>query len=345
MGYWWSDDPQEILYLEVSRGEDLGRQLQAPLLTSRGAGLPEYALVSEVRHGNLLIHYDSAEDQIAGVSQVSGVGFLEPIWWAPRGSYARRAGAGPSWCPGIAVPLSRYQPLSTPVTFGQLNERRNEIFDIRSRLQAEHPGKPLFFPWLPYRNGLRNYHAYLAKFPTAMFACLPEVAEAISAANFIPGPVHEPTAAEVAQAELNVASAAGRPRSHRRDQSPDSDRVTRVAVEARALNIARAHYAALGEVAGLSRNSSHDFDVTIDQVDWHVIVSATTGNGAEIVLTRDQVAYAQAHAEVALCLVSNLKVNHDTTGRPTARGGSLRVHHPWRLDTRSLTPLGYRYET
>jgi hypothetical protein len=339
MGYWWSGDPQEIYFFEITRSRELGTSLRAPLTAPGGSPMPEYALVPEVAQGNIVIHYDSIDERIVGVSQVSGPPFLEPVSWTARGSYARRAGVGPVWVAGMVVPLHHYTEMRHDVTFEELNNRRGEIFRIREQLQASHPEQPLHLPWIPYRNEMRTFPTYLAKFPAALLPALPEVAETVALVGTDPATTPELASPEVRHAAQAMASAAARPKTAAVDPEPGD----RVAVEARALNVVLAHYSARGAVNDVGRTAGFDYSVVIDGQEWHVTVKGTTSSGEEIVLTPDEVAHARGHEHLDLCIVSNIRVERDEAGQSAGAGGILQIHHPWRIETDRLHALGYRY--
>lgn len=339
MGYWWSDDPEEIYFFEITRSKEFGTSLRAPLTASGASPVPEYELVPEVAPGDIVIHYDSVDERVVGVSQVSGPSFLDPVTWTARGSYARRAGVGPAWVAGVVVPLHNYTALSHDVTFEQLNDRRGEIFRVRLQLQASHPGQSLHLPWIPYRNEMRTFPTYLAKLPSALLPALPEVAETVARIGSGSAAAPRPASPEVLQAADAMASAAARPRTAAGGPEPGD----RVAVEARALNVVLAHYSARGAVKDVGRTNSYDYSVVIDGQERHVTVKGTTSSGEEVVLTPDEVAHAQSHEQLDLCIVSDIRIERDQTGQASGTGGTLKIQHPWRIETDRLVPLGYRY--
>ena len=104
MAFWWAWDADENIFMEITRREDIGADLKAPLAARGGVDTPGYTLVSAVQAGNVIVHYDSAAERIVGVSRVTGERYNEPIWWAARGSYARKA----------AVTLSGFRGSQSP---------------------------------------------------------------------------------------------------------------------------------------------------------------------------------------------------------------------------------------
>jgi hypothetical protein len=103
-----------------------------------------------------VVHYDSAREEIVGVSRSSGQPYYEPVWWAARGAYARRAGVRPQWLPGVVVPLQSYRELPEPLPLAELQFRSQALFRVRDELSRIHPKLPLYFPWIEYKGGLRQ---------------------------------------------------------------------------------------------------------------------------------------------------------------------------------------------
>lgn len=337
--YWWTGDPNERYFMEVTRRTDIGTNLFAPLAARGGADTPGYGLVPAVQAGDVVIHYDSAAERITGVSQATGEFSHEPIWWAARGSYARRAGVKPSWLPGIKVELDGYRALSDPVTLADIRTQRDGLMSMRNRLKRQHPAMSLYFPWIPYREGLRTFQTYLAKFPADALALFPSLDSAIRELAF---PVHGPgTVSDPAsEAEAHVRAFAGKPG---RGQGFAVDQRAKVAIEVHAMNLAYEHYSSVGTVEDVSRTASYDYAVNVDGREWHVEVKGTTGDGHQVLLTPNEVRHAQGHPYTALFVVSHIRLHVDDQGNLTAGGGDVRIAQPWHLDPRRLEAVGYKY--
>lgn len=343
--YWWDNLPGENLFMEITRRptEEIGSDLRAPVSARGGVETSGYALGAEVGKASIVVHYDSTSEQIVGVSRASGERASEPIWWAARGSYARKAHVEPRWLPGLAVELEDLRRLEAPLTLDAIRERRDAILSLRDSLQVQHPAASLYYPWIPYRDTLRTFQTYLAKFPRAALDLLPELAEVVADIEGAP-PRPAPGHPEIEQAERDLAAASGKPRPRKRAsvQGFAVNQQVKVAVEAHAMNAARAHSARLGSVVDQSRTESFDYLVTIDGTDWHVEVKGTTGDGSEILLTPNEVSHAHDYPHVALFILANIEVSVGADGVSVA-GGTPDVHHPWELNTEALAPLGYKY--
>ncbi len=343
VAYWWSERSDENLFMEITRRDDIGSDVKAPIAARGGVSTPGYALVSAVQADNLVIHYDSAAEQIVGVSRATGDRYNKPIWWVARGSYARQAGAKPEWLPGLVVALADYRPLAEPLPLAVLRERRLALLAVRDALQADFPGQRLYFPWIQYQDSLRTWQTYLAKCPRAVLDVLPEVREAVDAlVGEQPPTVLTPSGVE--EATRQVAAAAGRPRTSRTGQGFATDQRVKVAVETHAMNEALLHYSKLGKVTDTSRTKSFDYVVEIDSISWHIEVKGTTGDPQEILLTPNEVQHAMEYPHVALFVLDNIIVDRSDQGEISASGGNASIFHPWSLDQARLSPIGYKYQ-
>jgi hypothetical protein len=340
-GYWWDGDPCENLYMEITRRDDMGADLKAPSAARGGAVTPGYALVAAVHPGDVIIHYDSREEQIAGVSVVTGTAEPAPIHWVARGSYARRAGERARWLPGIRVPLGRYARLDAPVMLADIRARRGELLQLREQLQERAPGQPLYFPWIPYQDTLRTFQSYLVKMPRAAIGMFPQLRAAAeqagaasSAAGFSP----------VEQAQDAVDQAAGRSARRGRGQGFQLDQAAKVAVEAHAMNVATDFYAASWSVEDVHGRESYDLVCRQGDNETRVEVKGTTTDGTEVILTPNEVEHARSYPHTALFILSNIALELAEDGAVIATGGIRHVFDPWIIDNGTLTPVGFRYQ-
>lgn len=75
----------------------------------------------------------------------------------------------------------------------------------------------------------------------------------------------------------------------------------------------------------------------------HVEVKGTTSDGADVILTPNEVAHARRLEHVALFILSNVLVERADDGAATATGGVRHIYDPWHIDDGTLIPLGFRY--
>lgn len=337
--FWWTGRADERLWMEITRRDDLGSDLGAPLEARGGSNSPGYALMNEVAEGDVVIHYNSVTRSIDGVSRVSGPPYYERIWWAARGTYARAAGEKPSWKPGIWIPLSDFRSLTPPISRETIVDRREAILGLQVSLQKRE-GEPLYFPFSK-AYGISAYQSYLAKFPSDLLQLLPELKGPVDSLLGESNGATLPS--EVEEASSQFAAAAGRRRRNAFTQGRQTDPAIRAAIEAHAMNLALEHYLNLGEVVDTSLTESYDYAVDIEGVEWHIEVKGTTSAGESVLLTPNEVSHALAYEHVALFVVSDIQIEN-REGGPVAIGGRIQVHHPWTLDTAYLSATGYSYE-
>ena len=185
-----------------------------------------------------------------------------------------------------------------------------------------------------------SVQSYLAKFPAKRLEALPELKQPVAALlrNDGAGPPN----GEVEEAVSQFEVVAGRRRRKSLSQGRQTDPALRAAVEAHAMNLALEHYEELGVVVDTSLTESYDYAVDIEGVEWHIEVKGTTTPGEQVLLTPNEVKHGLTFPNVALFVVSDIRIeNHE--GGPVAVGGSVQIHHPWSLDTESLSATGYTY--
>ncbi len=133
-----------------------------------------------------------------------------------------------------------------------------------------------------------------------------------------------------------VETGRARARGQRFSASPEARRAT----EDLAMDRAEEHYAAQGyTVERLGK--PYDLRCTRDDELLFVEVKGTQGDGGEILLTPNEVAFARKHREsMALFVLHSVGVSMDGKG-PKASGGVVRILHPWNPDEGVLTPVGF----
>jgi hypothetical protein len=311
--------------MEITRRDDMGADLKAPSAARGGAVTPGYTLVAVVRPGDVIVYYDSRDEEIVGVSVVTGAAEPVPIYWVARGAYARRAGERARWMLGIRVPLGHYQALGEPL-----------------QVQARAGQKPIYFPWNPYQDTLRTYQSYLAKLPRAAVSLFPQLREAVeraaarssSLAGFSP----------VEQAEDAVDSAAGKTARRGRGQGFQVDQAAKVAVEAHAMNAAAEFYCESWDIEDVHGRNSYDLVCRRGDEEMRVEVKGTTTDGTEVILTPNEVEHARSYAHTVLFILSNISLERAEDGTVLASGGVRHVFDPWHIEGGTLTPSGFRYQ-
>lgn len=117
----------------------------------------------------------------------------------------------------------------------------------------------------------------------------------------------------------------------------------RRAVEKHAQTLVEEHFAGLEyEVDDTSTGNPFDLRCTRGNETLYVEVKGTTGDGAAVFMTRNEVAYARGHApQMVLAIVTGIELTD--TIPPGARGGKLELIKPWNVDDGTLTPITFSY--
>jgi hypothetical protein len=157
--------------MEITGRADLGIDLHAPAADDAGREHPTYALVKEVRDGEIVLHYETPRRAITAWSIADG-GFWEAevIWGSLH---------GPNGIPVIPYPreglwhgLRGPFPLGEPLTIEELSDSASAIGGLFADLEKEH-GRPLYLPFQIRRDGLRATQGYLTKMPSQLIEAFP----------------------------------------------------------------------------------------------------------------------------------------------------------------------------
>jgi hypothetical protein len=142
-----------------------------------------------------------------------------------------------------------------------------------------------------------------------------------------------------------VEMAAGRSRGS--GQGFLVSQAVRKVVEVYATDRAARYYRSQGwVVADVSASQSYDLRCTRGSEDLHVEVKGTTSSGETLILTRNEVTHAKkSHPNVALFVVTDIRIDGRESDHPVASGGVARVWHNWFPAEEKLTPVGYVYAT
>jgi hypothetical protein len=161
---WWVNRPQETIWLEVTRREDLGANLKAPQTDEHGQTFWSYALIREISDGDVVYHYDGNTQAIVARSVATGIVWEDDIIWAARGLSARSANIAPHVRPGWYLGLEHFERLASPITLDRIRENANNVRSLAATL-ATAVGKPLYFPFELSNRPIRPMQGYLFKLP------------------------------------------------------------------------------------------------------------------------------------------------------------------------------------
>jgi hypothetical protein len=176
---WWESDPAEVYWMEITGRNDLGANLAAPQTDERGDEYVGYTLVREVRHGDVIFHFDRNLGQIVGWSRAVGGPYTGTIVWAARGTSFRQHGGGDAYeRPGWVFNLEGPYLFDQPVTLAWLRGYESQVRAVRATLASTHRGT-LYFPFaISDHRPLRAAQTYMVKFPAELVRRVPTLAAA-----------------------------------------------------------------------------------------------------------------------------------------------------------------------
>ncbi|WP_326807847.1 EVE domain-containing protein [Streptomyces sp. NBC_01775] len=326
---WWSHDPNERYWLEITNREDIGVNLLAPQLNDRGEEYWSYALVREVRPGDLVLHWDKNHGPgVVGYSHVRGEAFASTITWQSRGTYGRQRGtSGPE--PAWQAPLGGYRRLKRPVTQARLREIEPRIHALRDRLTDSVAG-PLYFPFVfSSTRPLRAAQGYLTKLPRSLVETLPELLELRQTA------ISEPSEPEVLIPHSSPTRKTRGPSGYGRQH----DAKQRKAVERYAMDLVLNHYSSRGyQIEDVGDHSPWDITVRRDGTESHIEVKGSTTSREAIDLTEGEVRHAEG-VPTCLIVIDQIEVDDDLR----CGGGRWRTWADWLPKREELVATAYRY--
>lgn len=180
---WWTQDPLERYWLEITDRPDIGVDLHAPQRDARGNRSSGYSLLWWVERGDLVFHYHRNQRAIVAWSRAIGTVREEPVvWLSHRGATRRRVGqARPQ--PGWWLDLDGPYELDQPTTLAELRAHGDAIRAVLEDLRAR-VDDALYFPFFFYGDReLRPMQPYLNKLPASIVASLPALAAAAEVAT------------------------------------------------------------------------------------------------------------------------------------------------------------------
>jgi hypothetical protein len=172
---WWQAAPLERYWMEITGRLDLGADLHAPRVDDRGAETPTYALVREVRDGDVVLHYEKSSTAITAWSIAHG-GFWEgeTVWGTPRSTGPSGAPVTPYPREGLWHGLHGPFYLDEPLALAEIRSLQSRIAGVLAELEAQY-GRPLYFPFQLRGDGLRAAQGYLTKMPAGVVEALPKL--------------------------------------------------------------------------------------------------------------------------------------------------------------------------
>jgi len=324
---WWSGDPGQRYWLEITDRAVLGTDLHAPRYDASGHEYWSYELVRYVNPGDVVFHWWKIAEggpSIVGFSRAVGELQTSTIEWLAHGTVGRARGVptrGPSWL----MPLDDYDDLPQPIGQDRLRTLATEVRKTRDGL-ADRFGASLYFPFaLSDKRPLRTAQGYLTKFPAQLVNVIPELSAIFDEA-------------ELANPQVRPGANDRRPSGAGWMQDP----AARHAIERHAVDWTMRHFAECGyEVEDVGDWFSYDVRAINRDQTLHIEVKGTTGNAASVELTGNERIHDEGHARV-LVVVDRIECTRQNR-KVLAQGGRPRIWWDWAPEDLNLVATRYRY--
>lgn len=324
---WWAGDPAERYWMEITdRTELLGDDLNAPTLN--GSGRPEwsYSLVAETRPGDIVFHWHKnlvGQPALVGWSEVLGPLAIDSGYtWLAHGTRGRARGV-PTSGHGWVMPCSGLTRLPRPVSHTRLAELEPRLRDVHRDL-AQRVRGALYFPFNFHKaRPLRAAQAYLTKFPSALLAVIPELAE--PAADEAPA---KPSAKTARRGSVSRYL---------------KDSLLRMAIERYAVERAKQHYFVQGATEIIELGKPYDLLVRGLGAERHVEVKGSSTSAIAVELTANEVYHAHHHVPTDLVVVDGIEFRRAESEYELS-GGQLHVFADWQPEEEHLSPTRFRYD-
>lgn len=177
---WWSGDPTESYWCEITDRDDIGGDLKCPQRRENGAVDWSYSLVTEIVPADIVFHYSTAAAAFVGASVAGGPLEERSIGWRPKGTSGRANLDDRARRPGWWLPLFSYRAAVDPLTLREL-QRPAERGWIKEWTESMRERGSVASPFQLYgattdRPSLRAAQGYLAKMPRLFVERWPQLA-------------------------------------------------------------------------------------------------------------------------------------------------------------------------
>jgi hypothetical protein len=332
MNQWWSSNPDQRYWVEITDRPDLGKNIIAPQRAKAEKSTPGYDLLNYVAEGDLIFHWwrkpSNPENRgFYGYSEVVGKLQEGVIPWKSRGRYAESEVSGPK--PAKYWNLANFHEFSRPYLIGELNTKKDEIFQLIEDLENQY-GKPIYFPFCKREGKVAANQTYFAKLPL-------ELVELLNISVNLPPLVPQVTAKHVQQPRSPKTEKNG---SYSRQMDPEK----RAAVEKHAESEVKAYLENLGyKVEKFGK--PFDFLATKENESVKVEVKGKQDYAVTVEVTINEVEVAKnldGDFRTLLAVVDGIEVSNQG-GDWKANGGRMRTWWDMPFDEESLFPTRFQY--
>jgi hypothetical protein len=332
---WWSGDPDQRFWMEITDRADLGSDLHAPQVDDVGRDYWSYSLVTAVRPGDVVLHWHKSLLGSPGIvaysTAVTGP-VADEIVWNSQGARSRSqttADPEPAW----RYVLSDFTPFGAPIGQDVFRAVEPALREVKRSLEAQHRGA-LYFPFaFSDRRPVRAAQGYLVKFPVEIVRAVPMLA------RLAPG---TPERSSVPRPSSSEAATSARRRANGGSGYLADVRV-RLAIERHAVEWAMRYYAAQGyEVEDVGAVCSYDVRAVSAGSELHIEVKGSSGTAETVELTANEIDHARSK-DTHLVVVDQISWHRRADGTVGTTGGRVRRWAPWVPDESSLLATRFRH--
>lgn len=324
---WWTADPEQRFWMEITDRYNIGADLFAPTLDGGGRPYWGYELITYVQPGDIVLHWHktlAGEPGIVGWSQATGVYEDTDIEWQAHGTVGRAKGSltpRPAW----RMPLMNYTALPAPVLISDVRAEEKTLRGVAAKLEAQYPSGTLYFPFgFSDKRPLRAQQTYFVKMPVEVLDALGLPPEGFAAG---PPPGTTPSKGRAAKSKGSGYIA---------------DSVVRTAIEWHAVDHAVEHYDGLGysvEYTGASK--PYDLVVTNGRDVRRVEVKGSSGAASHVELTSGEVDNSRKSVLTDLYVMDGIGWAREADGTVSTWGGEARLWTDWTATEGSLKATRY----
>jgi hypothetical protein len=249
------------------------------------------------------------------------------IPWKSRGRYAENEVTGPK--PAKYWNLANFTGLQKPFLVSDLNEKKNEVFDLILNLEKKY-GKPIYFPFCKREGKVAANQTYFAKLPV-------ELLEILELNDFIiemATPSNDSSSKTRVKPNLEAAAAVAR----------QMDPEKRSTVEKYAESEVKKYLESLGYMVQ-KFGKPFDFLATKDDEKVKVEVKGKQGFAVNVEVTINEVEVArnlEGTHRTLLAVVDGIELNQ-IEGVWNGSGGRLRTWWDMPFDESSLFPIRFQF--
>jgi len=174
---WWERVPGERYWLDVTDRRGWEERLASPRATGRRHDSCALRLITHVKEGDVVFHYDASQQAISACAVSQGRMDKRHLSWAPTGSTEY----GDHWVrPSWSIGLRHCTPLDEPVSLYEIARVQWDLFP-RLRALEDEAGFELHYPFeMGDRRKTRPISGYVFKLPAVFVQSFPELSRAAS---------------------------------------------------------------------------------------------------------------------------------------------------------------------